>query len=96
MEDKMYIVYLHVNPKNKKVYVGITDQNVYKRWKNGHGYTKCKKFYNAIVKYGWDNFHHVVLSSNLTEDKVNRIESILISYYVNLGISYNIAPGDLV
>ena len=50
-------------------------------------------FYNAIVKYGQDNFHHVVLSSNLTKDEVNRIESILISYYVNLGISYNIAPG---
>lgn len=29
MEDKTYIVYLHVNPKNKKVYVGITNQNVY-------------------------------------------------------------------
>lgn len=47
MEDKTYTVYLHINPKNKKVYVGITNQNVYKRWKNGHGYTKCKKFYNA-------------------------------------------------
>ena len=33
MEDKTYIVYLHVNPKNKKVYVGITNQNVHKRWK---------------------------------------------------------------
>lgn len=47
MEDKTYTVYLHINPKNKKVYVGITNQNVYKRWKNGHGYTKCKKFYNT-------------------------------------------------
>lgn len=53
MEDKTYTVYLHINPKNKKVYVGIANQNVYKRWKNGHGYTKCKKFYNAIIKYGW-------------------------------------------
>ena len=52
MEDKAYIVYLHINPKNKKVYVGITNQDVYRRWKNGHGYTKCKKFYNAIMKYG--------------------------------------------
>ena len=93
MEDKTHTVYLHINPKNKKVYAGITNQNVYKRWKNGHGYTKCKKFYNAIVKYGWDNFHHIVLSPNLTKYEVNRIESSLISYYVNLGISYNIAPG---
>lgn len=40
MEDRTYTVYLHINPKNKRVYVGITNQNVYKRWKNGHGYTK--------------------------------------------------------
>lgn len=33
MEDKTHTVYLHINPKNKKVYVGITNQNVYKRWK---------------------------------------------------------------
>jgi hypothetical protein len=57
MEDKTYIVYLHVNPKNKKVYVGITN----------HGYTKCKKFYNAIIKYGWNNFNHIVLC-NITEE----------------------------
>lgn len=29
MEDKTYTVYLHINPKNKKVYVGITNQNVW-------------------------------------------------------------------
>lgn len=32
MEDKAYIVYLHINPKNKKVY-SITNQDVYRRWK---------------------------------------------------------------
>lgn len=43
MEDN-YIVYLHRNLLNGKVYVGITKQDVNKRWKNGNGYTKCKKF----------------------------------------------------
>ena len=66
MEDKTYIVYLHVNPKNKKVYVGITN----------HGYTKCKKFYNAIIKYGWNNFNHIVLC-NITDGEEDIIPSML-------------------
>lgn len=80
MEDKAYIVYLHINPKNKKVYVGITNQDVYRRWKNGHGYTKCKKFYNAIMKYGWDNFKHIVLCKTC-KDRALLLEKTLVKYY---------------
>lgn len=92
MEDKTYIVYLHVNPKNKKVYVGITNQNVYKRWKNGHGYTKCKKFYNAILKYGWNNFKHIVLCKTC-KDKALLLEKTLVKYYKSRNLSYNITNG---
>lgn len=92
MEDKTYIVYLHVNPKNKKVYVGITNQNVYKRWKNGHGYTKCKKFYNAILKYGWNNFEHIVLCKTC-KDRALLLEKALIKYYKSKNLSYNITDG---
>lgn len=86
MEDKAYIVYLHINPKNKKVYVGITNQDVYRRWKNGHGYTKCKKFYNAIIKYGWDNFKHIVLCKTCKD-------RALFKYYKSRNLSYNITDG---
>ena len=92
MEDKTYIVYLHVNPKNKKVYVGITNQNVCKRWKNGHGYTKCKKFYNAILKYGWDNFKHIVLCKTC-KDRALLLEKTLVKYYKSRNLSYNITDG---
>lgn len=92
MEDKTYIVYLHVNPKNKKVYVGITNQNVHKRWKNGHGYTKCKKFYNAILKYGWNNFKHIVLCKTC-KDRTLLLEKTLVKYYKNRNLSYNITDG---
>lgn len=92
MEDKTYIVYLHVNPKNKKVYVGITNQNVYKRWKNGHGYTKCKKFYNAILKYGWNNFKHIVLCKTC-KDNALFLEKTLVKYYKSRNLSYNITDG---
>lgn len=92
MEDKTYIVYLHINPENKKVYVGITNQNVYKRWKNGHGHTKCKKFYNAIIKYGWSNFKHIVLCKTC-KDRALLLEKTLVKYYKSRNLSYNITDG---
>ena len=89
----MYSIYAHINKLNGKVYIGQSSSPK-NRWKGkGIAYRGCHHFYNAILKYGWDNFHHIVLSSNLTKYEVNRIESSLISYYINLGISYNIAPG---
>lgn len=92
MEDKTYTVYLHINPKNKKVYVGITNQNVHKRWKNGHGYTKCKKFYNAILKYGWNNFKHIVFCKTC-KDRALLLERTLVKYYKSRNLSYNITDG---
>ena len=66
MKENNYTVYMHKNKINGKVYIGITYQNVKYRWrKNGEGYKK-QKFYNAIKKYGWDNFEHIILFENLT------------------------------
>ena len=92
MEEKEYIVYSHVNPINNKVYVGITNQNIHKRWKNGYGYTKCKKFYNAILKYGWDNFKHIVLCRT-SKSTAFLLEKALIKYYKDKNLSYNITDG---
>ena len=89
----MYVVYKHINKENGYVYVGITKhENPNKRWCNGHGYKHCIKFYNAILKYGWDNFIHEVMYVDSKEEAINK-EVELISYYKNLGISYNIANG---
>ena len=53
-------VYRHTGPTNF-VYIGITKQQLYKRWSNGRGYSHGQpKFYNAIQKYGWDAFKHEV------------------------------------
>lgn len=49
----MYL-YMHICPNGKK-YVGITIQEPNQRWRDGKGYCKNKHFYNAILKYGWDN-----------------------------------------
>lgn len=60
--------------------------------KNGHGYTKCKKFYNAIIKYGWDNFKHIVLCKTC-KDRALLLEKTLVKYYKSRNLSYNITDG---
>ena len=60
MEEK-YIVCLHINKTNNKVYVGITSMAVNNRWREGKGYIKCEIMNRAILKYGWNNFEHIIL-----------------------------------
>ena len=73
-----FTIYMHKNKINNKVYVGITCQKTNYRWGAGSGYRQQPKFYNAIKKYGWDNFEHIILFENLTfeEAKQKEIEMI--------------------
>ena len=87
-----WTVYRHTSPSGK-VYIGITSQNVERRWNSGKGYTLCKAFYNAILKYGWDNIKHEVLFTNLSEERAKKLEIELIMHYKKLRISYNITDG---
>ena len=72
----MYL-YMHICPNGKK-YIGITAQQPNQRWRDGKGYCKNKHFYNAILKYGWNNIQHIILFSDLTEDEANELEEKLI------------------
>ncbi len=88
-----FILYLHKSPSGK-VYVGITKKiKAEYRWDNGNGYKRNSVFYRAILKYGWDNFQHIILSKNLTEERAKNLEKGLIRHYKNLRISYNITDG---
>jgi len=72
-------VYIHINTINNKIYIGITSKEPQKRWKRGHGYSKDQsRFFNAIKKYGWNNFYHEVVASNLTEEEAKSFEKLLI------------------
>lgn len=96
MSEKTYTLYMHVNKTNYKKYIGITSQPVSRRWRSqGQGYKMCVLFNRAIQKYGWDNFEHLVLEENLTEEEAKNEEKRLIAFYKSNDkkYGYNIMEG---
>ena len=62
-----WLIYRHINKINNKSYIGLTKQEPTKRWQNGLGYNLTQPlFFNAIKKYGWENFDHEILESNIS------------------------------
>ena len=89
-----YILYLHNSPSDK-YYVGITCQGIKRRWRyDGSGYYQCKYFYNAIQKYGFDNFKHFIIRMNLDEITANKCEVNMIKNLKSAGFQlYNVSDG---
>lgn len=85
-------LYRHTSPSGK-VYIGITSRDPKVRWEYGYGYKSCRLFFNAILKYGWNNIKHEILFTDLDELTAKSLEIDLIRHYKNLGISYNITDG---
>ena len=93
MKDN-YKVYCHIFP-NGKIYIGITKQKLYQRFKGGKGYKGKTKMWYAIQKYGWENVKHNLLYDNLTKEQAEKMEIKLISLYHsnNSDYGYNTANG---
>lgn len=89
-----YTVYIHIAP-NLKCYIGITCQKLNRRWHGGSGYKDQPKFYNAIKKYGWDNFYHGVLLTNLSADMASHMEQYLIELFDTVNNGYNQTTGGI-
>lgn len=102
IESGSYCVYVHTSPSGKK-YVGQTGTEPEKRWgKNGANYLKKKNgnylhpaFAHAIVKYGWENIEHEIVSSNLTREEACNFEKLLIEKLgtKNRKYGYNLKDG---
>lgn len=89
-------VYCHTNKINGKRYIGITQNKPNRRWQNGYGYkNRNSYFYNAIKKYGWENFEHIILEENLTRKEASEKEKYYIRLYNtnNENYGYNITSG---
>lgn len=90
---KTWTIYEHISPSGK-IYIGVTSyKNINQRWRNGNGYIRCKVFYRAIEKYGWNNIRHNIIATGLGEYTAKNMEKDLISYYKSKNISYNITNG---
>ena len=91
---KTWTIYRHVNKINGKCYVGITCRRWVKcRWgSDGHGYNQPgqKKFWAAIVKYGWNNFDHEILEKGIhTPEEANEREKFWIAHFDSFKHGYN-------
>lgn len=94
-----YCVYVHTNKINNKKYVGLTSEvNPEARW-GAHGgrYKQNKHFYAAIVKYGWDNFEHEIIATELSQEEASILERELIASFntTNPDYGYNILQGGI-
>lgn len=88
-----WTVYKHISPSGK-VYIGISS-NVKNRWAaNGYYYHLSDTIFSrALHKYGWDNFQHIIIQTDLTKEEACDMEKELIAYYKAKKISYNITDG---
>ena len=94
--DKTFKVYIYTNNINGKKYVGQTSKSLKERsGKEGNGYIGSHAFWNAIQKYGWDNFTSEIVKDNLSKDEANKLEIELIERYktTNKLYGYNILKG---
>ena len=90
-----WTVYEHINKENGKRYIGITGKNPLVRWNAGNGYECSHYFFSAIMKYGWDSFHHNILASGLNESEAKQMEVDLIAQYrtTDSAFGYNLTYG---
>lgn len=89
-----FVVYMHVNKTNGKRYIGISKDPI-SRWANGRGYYRNKHFNDAILRYGWGGFDHLILFTGLSKDIACNIEQWLIAEYqtTDKRKGYNLTSG---
>lgn len=92
---KRYIVYIHKNKINGKVYIGQTSDTLERRSRGGQGYRSSPHFYHAIQEYGWEAFDHFILEDNLTSTQADDREKFWIKAFdsTNPNKGYNLTSG---
>ncbi len=87
---------------SKKIYIGQTKNTIEYRWKahiyraryerQEHVKKSCRKLYNAMRKYGHENFR-VVKLAEVSDDQLDDVEKKYIAEFNTIKFGYNIKPG---
>jgi predicted GIY-YIG superfamily endonuclease len=87
----IYSIYKAVNKQNGKVYIGFDSSWPRRKWEHKSSYTKKQnKFYNALKKYGFDNFDwQVIYQSKDQEHTLKYMEPYFINLYESKVSGYN-------
>lgn len=88
-----YSIYCYTNAINGKKYIGQSKDVIHRCQPSN--YKGCTKFYNAIQKYGWENFSREILEDGLTLEQANELEQHYISIYNTIEDGYNLKTGGL-
>ena len=88
------IIYKITNIINNKVYIGQTVNNIKQRWNKHCHCNGCRSLYNAILKYGKENFNIEIIET-LPIEELDEREIYWINYYKsnNKKFGYNILLG---
>ncbi|MBR6555463.1 MAG: GIY-YIG nuclease family protein [Clostridia bacterium] len=96
---KVWCIYKHTNKINGKGYIGKAIFPPQSRWGiNGKKYANQPAFSAAINKYGWENFEHAILLTDLTAEEAIEAEIRLIAEHntfcgITSGNGYNMTRG---
>ena len=92
--SKVYKIYCYTSPSGK-YYIGTTCQRLERRARGGKFYKECRLFYEAILKYGWENFTVDILDTSASQKEAFLLEQFYISQYHSndSAFGYNLASG---
>lgn len=98
MDMRTYSVYIIRNTVNEKVYIGQTIQTIEERFKQHlkpsvHKQRGNYKLYNAMRKYGKENFYVELLEENISADEIDAKEIQYIEEYDSFFNGYNSTKG---
>lgn len=95
---RKYSIYIIKNTVNEKVYIGQTCQTVKERFNQHLRPSTIKKrgsykIYNAIEKYGKENFYYEILEEGISKDDINNKEIYYIEQFDSYNNGYNSTHG---
>lgn len=82
-----YTVYMHVFPDGKR-YIGMTKNELARRWQRGNGYRGQEDIFAAIGQCGWDNVRNFVMFEDLDFKTARSYEAQLIDEYRTYSSKY--------